>query len=87
MTPVPIIDKTRTVGPPKDWVPELDGPCLSIDVFDTVDELTGIKYMRTAWRLEPEDIQHLNKNGVLWLDISDLTGKGIFPVIRIFTSD
>lgn len=70
MKPVPLSDKTRTVGKPADWIDELDGECLSLDVYDYIDDITGISFMRTCWELE--------SGQRIWLDIA---GKH-FPVIK-----
>ena len=83
MKPIKLTDSTRTVGKPEEWVEELDGPIMELDVYDYVDDLTGIRFMRTGWVLEPEDLVNIASGlGVIWLDIAGTT----FPVIRLETT-
>lgn len=83
MKPITITDATRRVTKPSEWVEELDGPILDLDIYDYVDDLTGIKFMRTGWVLEEQDFANMIGGGVLWLDIAGVT----FPVIRLGTSE
>jgi len=66
MTPVPLTDKTRTLGAPSDWT-DVDGPCEALDIADV--ETADGNFMLSAWHPEPEELAALNAGGHVVLHI------------------
>jgi hypothetical protein len=54
MIPGRILRATRTLGPPKDWDVDRDGPCASLPVRD--EAFCGFASMVSAWHPTPAEI-------------------------------
>jgi len=67
------------IGAPKDWIPELDGPCGVIYVQPHLDVQTGLTCLYSVYKPTPEDLEALNAGGCLRLGV--VTQK--HPVINM----
>lgn len=59
MNPQKIKNKTRSLGAPKEWDHNLDGPCETLDIRDGL--LNGSSCMFSLWLPTPEELALLNK--------------------------
>lgn len=76
MTPVPLTDKTRTLGKPSDMT---DEECSSLDICDV--ETANGNYMVSAWRPDEADLKKLNEGEPVFLWIRGLS----HPVVSLST--
>lgn len=81
MLPVPLSDKSRTLGAPSNWDADVSGECMSLDIADR--EHDGLPYMYSAWRGQPGEIEALVRGAPLFLRIQGVT----HPVVSVFVQD
>lgn len=68
MLPVPLSDKTRTLGAPSNWDASVQGECLSLDIADRVEN--GTPWMYSAWRYEPGEKDRAEAGAPMFLKIA-----------------
>ena len=83
MENVKLSNETRVVGKPIDWDETLDGPCVSVSLFDHVDTVSGMRMMRSVWKPDAVELEALQNGAVLVLDICDIWGNGRHPVFSL----
>lgn len=81
MLPVPLSDKTRTLGAPSNWDADNSGECLALDIADR--EHDGTMWMYSAWSLQPGEMERLAAGAPLFLRISGTT----HPVVSLFVQE
>jgi hypothetical protein len=61
--------RTRYLGKPRDWRPEVDGPCGSLAIRDEITTAGAGAVMASAWEPTPEELDRLNRGAkvVLWV--------------------
>jgi hypothetical protein len=77
---VPIKGYDRLLGPPGDWIQELDGDCGHLAIRDTMWD--GHQALVSAWKPSPEDLQTLKNGGCITLYI---IGQNSHPVVAVGT--
>lgn len=68
-----------TIGKPKDWVEELDGPCAAIYVARSVDTQTGLNEFHSIYKFSQEELDALQAGGVFRLTICG----NVHPLFRL----
>lgn len=81
MLPVPLSDKTRTLGAPSNWDADTSGECMALDIADR--EHDGSMWMYSAWSLQPGELQALADGAPLFLRIAGSN----HPVVSLFVND
>lgn len=67
MVPAPHPSATRKFQPPRDWDPEVNGPCATLEVADLVDG--GAPFMESIWRPDARELAALKAGGSIVLGI------------------
>jgi hypothetical protein len=80
MTPVPLTDKTRSLGKPKDWQDQ-DGECGALDIYD--NETPNGNFMISAWKPDADEMETLNAGGFVFLHIRGYS----HPVVAITVAE
>ena len=80
MIPQTLLNETRSIGKPRDWDEEINGPCDSLSVYDYEDQAGN--HMVSGWRPTEEELQSLNNGGYVWLEICGT----IHPVIKLYAA-
>jgi hypothetical protein len=69
-----------TIGKPKDWIDELDGPCAAIYVALSVDDVTGMNEFHSVYKPTPDELAALCAGGVFRLTICGLKAHPVFKL-------
>lgn len=78
MIATPIAGYDRLLGPPADWLPELDGECGHLAIRDTM--CGGNRALVSAWKPTTEELEILKAGGCITLYI---IGQGSHPVVAM----
>jgi hypothetical protein len=75
---VPIVGYDRMLGPPGDWIAELDGECGHLAIRDTMFQ--GNRALISAWKPTPQELDILKAGGCITLYI---IGQSTHPVVAM----
>jgi hypothetical protein len=67
MIPLRIAGHTRYLGAPREWKPEVDGPCGFLAIRD--EDTTAGRAMASAWEPTPEELARLNAGAPIILHV------------------
>jgi hypothetical protein len=62
-----IADATRSLGTPKDWNKERDGPCCTLVIRD--ERTAAGSGMTSAWFPDPRELERIAKGAPIYLTI------------------
>lgn len=90
MLPVPLSDKTRTLGASSNWDASTQGDCLALDICDRVEN--GSPWMYSAWRYEPGELERAEAGAPMFLKIAGMKRADPrlapdHPVVAVYFGD
>lgn len=74
MIPVEFAEKNFTFGRPSGTT---EDQCGSLPCYKGTESETGWPVIISAWKMSPEELEEVNKTGVIWLRIYS---SGMYPV-------
>lgn len=80
MIPARISDPTLTLTAPDNWDPKVNGHCAGLPI--RVEAIDGLRFMRSAWEIEPDEALHLAGGGKIILGISGAKHPVVHMVVE-----